>query len=331
LLDLITQEHFVRYVKSGGGVFNGLLITQSKNPILLKCIMQIVENVKNNYYGSNPLEPTGSLLLKQFVLPEIINNLPLRMSDNDIEILFNDKPILEYNFTKYVSIKYLYSGYAYNYITLWHIKQIYEVSKSIQRVIPLNIYQSWHTKDLSPNLLEATNSIITKNPEFLYHLYDVYNCYDFIKQNFNNEVYETYVNLIPYNYKMDLWKYCILYINGGVYIDMGFYNTPEFSLLELTDQEYFVKDLESLGGGIYNGFMVVKPRNQILWNCILKIVENVKNKRYFSNPYAFTGPLLMKECFTPEELTNLTMTITKNDSSSVEITYNNNVILQRNK
>jgi mannosyltransferase OCH1-like enzyme len=211
---------------------------------------------------------------------------------------------------------------------LWNTNQIYK-TVSITPIIPFNIYQTWHTKDLPPKLLEAANSIITNNPAFTYHLYDITDCSEFIKNNFNNDVFETYQRLIPYSYKSDLWKYCILYINGGVYLDMGFNNITSVNFVEFTDQEYFVKDLEEHGGGIYNGFIIVKPMNEILLHCILKIVENVKNKRFCSHPFEVTGSLLIKQFLTPEQITNLTINLVKHENNTIGINYKNNIILQR--
>ena len=47
-------------------MFNAVMISESKNKILFDIIYKIVDNVKNNFYGNNPLEPTGPLLLNKY-------------------------------------------------------------------------------------------------------------------------------------------------------------------------------------------------------------------------------------------------------------------------
>ena len=42
--------------------------------------------------------------------------------------------------------------------------------------IPKNIFQTWHTKKLSPLMYKATQQIINANPEFNYSLYDDTDC-----------------------------------------------------------------------------------------------------------------------------------------------------------
>ena len=78
------------------------------------------------------------------------------------------------------------------------------------------------------------------NPEFNHYLYDDKMCREFIKQNFSDDVLYVFDKLKPGAYKADLWRYCILYINGGIYIDIKFKCNEK--LINFLDQEYYVKD-----------------------------------------------------------------------------------------
>ena len=180
--------------------------------------------------------------------------------------------------------------------------------------IPLDIYQTWKTKDLPPKMRECVENLKKKNPEFRHHLYDDEDCYKFIQKNFEPEVAAAYDSLIPGAYKADLWRYCILYKHGGIYLDIKYCNVGDFKLIELTDQEYFVydstcylktNDTRSKVDGIYNALMVCSAGNPKLLNCINKIVENVKNNYYGELELSPTGPLLIVKEFTDYELTKL--------------------------
>ena len=48
--------------------------------------------------------------------------------------------------------------------------------KKETRYIPKNIFQTWHTKKLSPLMYNAAQQIIKANPGFNYYLYDDTNC-----------------------------------------------------------------------------------------------------------------------------------------------------------
>lgn len=198
--------------------------------------------------------------------------------------------------------------------------------------IPLNLYQTWYTKKLPPKMKECVESLKKDNPEFNYYLYDDKDCEKFIKNNFDKKVLNAYKTLIPGAYKADLWRYCILYINGGIYLDIKYKCVDGFKLIELTDKEYFCLDKpfiyinkeseiknnysyinkimrnpdflinfekytnEFWGKGsvdLYNGIMVCKKNNNILLNCINKIVENVENKFYGNSSLEPTGPSLL--------------------------------------
>jgi mannosyltransferase OCH1-like enzyme len=163
--------------------------------------------------------------------------------------------------------------------------------------IPLKIYQTWHTKELPPIMKKYTSLLQRDNPEFEYYLYDDNDCVEFIKNNFDKDVLWAFENLIPGAYKADLWRYCVLYINGGIYIDIKYQCINEFKLKSLLDKEYYVLDRYDVfydsKKGIYNGLMVCKPNNPFLLKLIKRVVYNVKNKFYGYNSLNPTGPVLV--------------------------------------
>jgi mannosyltransferase OCH1-like enzyme len=180
-------------------------------------------------------------------------------------------------------------------------------------VIPLDIYQTWHTKELDKDMQDCVNKVKESNPEFKYHLFDDMDCAKFIKSNFEEDVYEAYMSLIPGAYKADLWRYCVLYKNGGVYLDIKYYNVNGFKFINLTDKEYFVRDIEPNGTGVYNAFIICKAGNKRLLNAINNIVMNVKNKFYGNGSLDPTGPMLLKKEFTDNEIENMRLSIGEKD------------------
>ena len=180
-----------------------------------------------------------------------------------------------------------------------------EKFEEIQRVIPLNIYQTWDTLDLPPKMKVSIEKLRLNNPEFNYYLFDNVMRHDFIKNNFPQEVADAYDNLIPGAYKADLWRYCIIYINGGIYLDIKFQTINNFKLIDLVDKEYFMRDTKESGHGIYQAILICKPRNEKILKTINKIVENVKNKYYGESIFSPTGPWLLRDQFTEDELKDI--------------------------
>ena len=112
----------------------------------------------------------------------------------------------------------------------------FPLKDSYDSIIPLNIYSMWHTKNLPPKMKQNYEYIKSMNPEFNHYLYDDDDCYEFIKNNFDSNVLYAYVSLIPGAYKADLWRLCILYINGGIYLDMKFKCVNNFKLVAFTEK-----------------------------------------------------------------------------------------------
>lgn len=194
-------------------------------------------------------------------------------------------------------------------------------------VIPLHIYQMWHNKDLPPKMKECVEKLKNDNPEFKHSLYDETQCRIFIEKHFDKEVLNAYDKIIPSAYKCDLWRYCIMYKKGGIYIDIKFQCEPGFKLMELTDREHYVLDRpyadlqcpvedeiklintpkyynsiydkidpsywENKQIGIYNAILVCKPGNKFMLECINNCVKNIKNNYYGYNPLYPTGPGLL--------------------------------------
>jgi len=191
-------------------------------------------------------------------------------------------------------------------------------------VIPLDIYQTWKTNDLPPKMEKCVETLKKQNPEFRHHLYDDEDCYEFIKDNFDPEVAEAYDALIPGAYKADLWRYCILYKRGGIYLDIKYYCADDFKLIDLTDKEYFVRDSTAyttngdIVDGIYNAMIIALPGNEKLKESIDRIVDNVKTQYYGKSDLEPTGPLCLAKSFSKSDFSNMVI-VYSNQTSDIRM------------
>lgn len=175
--------------------------------------------------------------------------------------------------------------------------------------IPLNIFQSWGTLDLPLNMKKNVDKLKLDNPEFKYYLYDDNMCRAFIMEYFDEEIVYTFDKLKPGAFKSDLWRLCILYIYGGIYLDIKFYCDTGFKLLYLTNKQYYVRDRTNCTPkiaciennlyvseqftpkqGIYNALLVSFPKNALFLKLIYDIVQNVKLNLYNTSCIDVTGP-----------------------------------------
>ena len=171
------------------------------------------------------------------------------------------------------------------------LKIPYPIKTHYNILIPTNIYQTWHTKLLPPLMASSVNLIKILNPRFNHYLYDDNDCREFIKNNFRPDVLNAYDTLIPGAYKADLWRLCILFINGGIYLDIKLACINGFRLIELTENNHFVKDRPD--NSIFNTLMVSQKGNLFLYKAIRQIVANVNNRYYGKTPLSPTGPEML--------------------------------------
>lgn len=207
--------------------------------------------------------------------------------------------------------------------SLWK-KHMYNVLKNYcnPQIIPLNIYLTWSSKILPPKMKKNVENLKRQNPEFNILLYDDDDVLNFLIENFDDDVVNSYNALIPGAYKADLFRLCILYKLGGIYIDIKYSCVNNFKLINLIDgSNYYVKDRAEMGCcGIYNGFMVFKKNTNELLLAINQIVSNVKNRYYGNSCLEITGPDLLIKYFNRDE------TILRfNQINGIDIIYKNNV------
>jgi mannosyltransferase OCH1-like enzyme len=219
--------------------------------------------------------------------------------------------------------RYIY----FNHIFIW--------KKSYDSVIPLKLYTCWHTKHLPPLMKQNYEKMVIQTKNFKHFLFDDNDCREFIKTYFPTEVFNAYNKLIPSSYKSDLWRYCVLYINGGIYMDIKFTYVNGFRFLALTEKEYFVRD-RNIDGTMrltLNGLIAVKPCNNILLKCINQIVKNVENNYYGLNCLDPTGPGLLGKFTTKAEKQEMELFYDNiyipNFMDSWVIIFNNTIILRQ--
>ena len=182
----------------------------------------------------------------------------------------------------------------------------YPLKPAYHSVIPLNIFQTWWTKEnLTTSMFESVNTIKNNNPKFHYYLFDDSDCRDFIQKNYGKDVLTAYDTLIPGAYKADLWRYCILYKLGGIYLDIKYKPINSFKFINLTEKEHWVLDADN--NGIYNALIVTRPGNSILKRAIEKVVENVKKRFYGGSCLDPTGPGMLSSFFSLQDKRELDM------------------------
>lgn len=160
----------------------------------------------------------------------------------------------------------------------------------------MKLFGYWYDNNMSDTLKKSIEETKKNNPYLDYEIYNNTMARDFLKNNFEPRILETYDILIPKSFKSDLLRFCLIYIYGGMYIDCKFIlNSVPKSLFENNDYllTYDYKRRKYDFKPMITGFFYFKKAgNPNLLKCIEEIVNNVKNKNKTSHVLLITGPLL---------------------------------------
>ena len=167
-----------------------------------------------------------------------------------------------------------------------------------KNIIPKYVFQTWKDKMMYPEMKKNLIKLRQQNKDFTFFLYDDAMCREFIKTHFNHDVLNAFDTLIPGPFKADLWRYCILYVYGGVYMDIKINCINGFRLNNIIHEECFPRDIPHGQKGVWQGFLICKSGNEILKKCIDVICMHVKFKFYGSTFLSVTGPHLVYNILT---------------------------------
>ena len=145
-------------------------------------------------------------------------------------------------------------------------------------MIPKKIYQTYRE-----NIPEfAVSHIKNMNHDYEYEFFNDNDCIKFIENNFDKNVYECYNEIKRPQHKADLFRYCLLYINGGVYIDIDIQMmSPIDEIINKTNNSDLITvKSENEGTGLYQGFIITKPKNEIFKILINDMLINPNPEDY---------------------------------------------------
>lgn len=155
-----------------------------------------------------------------------------------------------------------------------------------------------------PLICEYMDRVKSHHEDLEYRFYNNDDVRTILSLKFKDEVLWAYDTLVPYTYKVDLAKYCLLYEFGGWYYDVGVY--PEFSIHfgnEITGV-FFTDCLESSNGiwRIQANIMYSTARRATFMDAIEQIIQNCKDEYYGQDALhptstALLGKVMPKEYF----------------------------------
>jgi hypothetical protein len=146
----------------------------------------------------------------------------------------------------------------------------------------------------------CTEQIKKLYPNEEYHLYSGEELEEIIENNFEHDVFTAYKKLRPYACKADLARYCLLYLYGGLYIDLNSYfintipNLDQLEFFAFRDKPKASKQYWA----VHNGIMYSLKKSKILKNSIDLIVKNCKEEYYGIDTIDVSGTPILGRAIT---------------------------------
>ena len=155
-------------------------------------------------------------------------------------------------------------------------------------MIPKVVYQTWKTKSLPESTQRERTRMMEENPEYEFRLFDDAEMDAWIATNTDEQVQNVYSILNVGAAKADLWRYLILYKEGGIYLDIDsnvicpfreFIHANDVAIISRT----FIQK-------IFNQWlMIFEAGHPILKTTIDIVLDNIR-KRITTNISDLTGP-----------------------------------------
>lgn len=246
---------------------NGMDCHRHWESLILGCIPIIKSTEFENMFGDLPV-----LNVKDW------SDINQQLLDDTIEKFKNKK----FNMEK-VNLEY------WKNIIFQHNYTIDTISK-----IPYTLYKTGPFEKCPPEVTK----VFEKNNKMLNTTIEYFNdnmCREFIKNNFREDVLSAYDILIPTAYKADLWRLCVLYINGGIYGDLTQFFTEKFDVNEKNPDMVFVKDRPD--NSIQVSFMATIKKNPFIEYIINNLTEKILNHDRGTQPIDVTGPITIGKYF----------------------------------
>ena len=177
---------------------------------------------------------------------------------------------------------------------------------SAHQKIPRIILQTNKDDRIPKDLHAVMHKLIELNPEYEHYFYSDHRIRDFIKRHFeNNEknrnafkhsILKSFDDIVPGAFKSDLFRYCFLYIKGGLFLDGD--SMAERPLRELfRPEDEFVSAEDNGIGWVYNAFIAAVPEHPLVKRAIEMTIDRIARRDYGEHSLSISGPMLLRDAF----------------------------------
>lgn len=175
-------------------------------------------------------------------------------------------------------------------------------------MIPQKIHQTWKTKTINTSIDVLRKTWIDNHPSFDYYYYDDNDIEHFVETYFDTRVQSVFKRIKNGSLKADFFRYCVLYIHGGVYIDVDIScilpltNIVNFDKDELVSASDFQeRDYQRLNcdyrlDTMYQAFLCAKQFHPFMKYMINYMCFIITNNLFKNDIFRIGGPEAFSTC-----------------------------------
>ncbi len=159
--------------------------------------------------------------------------------------------------------------------------------------IPRIIYQTFKSNCVPKGMYDSAMSWVKFNPTYEYRFFDDNDCIALIKNNFDQKILDIYLSIKIGAFRADIWRYCALYLTGGVYADidtvctrsLGQFMQDNLDFISMVPKEPTFDTKTYL---VWNQFICTQARHPFLEQMIYRIKTKVQVNKA-TNLFHITG------------------------------------------
>ncbi|MDB3866635.1 glycosyltransferase [Acidimicrobiia bacterium] len=156
-------------------------------------------------------------------------------------------------------------------------------------MIPKIIYRSWKTQNFHPKIDKQIKKMLKTNPDYEQIIYTDEQIRDYIKSNYDLEIYNAFESLTIMAAKVDFWRYLILYKKGGIYLDIDSNINSRISDF-LAEEDNALITAETNPDLFVQWALFFVKDHPILERTIELVTQNIINNKYHNDIVNTTGP-----------------------------------------
>lgn len=154
------------------------------------------------------------------------------------------------------------------------------------------LWQFWHDSTMPEEIRQLTSAWQRRHPDFEHRLYDDQHAEAFIIDHHHQRVLDAYRSCRLPTMRADLFRYAVLSIVGGYYIDADEYCLEPITTVCAGDEDFIA--YRARNGYVANSFLGCPANSPIMFEILEKATTNILQK-VSRNLWEVTGALIVNQ------------------------------------